>query len=79
MLLVGEVIAEDPCARCRTVLQRVKTLVVTEEAGERLDHAKSLTRQGQLHSLVDEDAAALWSDVVQKLTPECLKFVLNAA
>ena len=36
-------------------------------------------RQGQLHSLVDEDTAALWSDVVQKLPPECLKFMLNAA
>ena len=79
MLVAREVIAADPGARRRTVMQRAKTLVVTEVAGQRLDHAKSLTKQGQLHSLVDEDAAALWSEVVQKLPPECLKFVLNAA
>ena len=29
--------------------------------------------------MVDEDAAVLWSEVVQSLPPECMKFVLNAA
>ena len=46
---------------------------------ERLDHAKSLRVQGQLHHLVDDTAASLWSEVVQKLPPECMKFALNAA
>lgn len=49
------------------------------DAEERLDHAKSLTKQGELHHLVEENAAALWSEVVQKLPPECIKFALNSA
>ena len=36
------------------------------------DHAKSLRVQGQLHHLVDDTAASLWSEVVQKLPPECM-------
>ena len=50
-----------------------------EDAEERLDHAKSLKLQGQLYHIVDDAAATVWSDVVQRLPPECLKFALNAA
>ena len=69
MLLAREVIATDPGARRQTILKREKTLVLTEGVEGQLDHAKSLTKQGQLHELVDDEAATLWSEVVQKLPP----------
>ena len=46
---------------------------------EQLEHALSLHHQGEVHRLVEEDAATLWSKTVQKLSPEGLKFTLNAA
>ena len=60
-------------------MKRTKNLVATKDREVRLDHAKSLATQGQLHNLVDDDAASLWLEVVQKLPPECMKFALNAA
>ena len=79
MLTVRDVDAADPGGRRQTIMKRAKNLVMTEDTEERLDHAKSLATQGQLHHVVDEDAAVLWSEVVQSLPPECMKFVLNAA
>ena len=79
MLTAREVMAADPGAKRHTIMKRTKNLVATEDREVRLDHAKSLATQGQLHHLVDDDAASLWSEVVQKLPPECMKFALNAA
>ena len=79
ILMAREVIAAAPGARRQTILKRAKTLVLTKGVEKQLDHAKSLTKQGQLNELVDDEAAALWSEVVQKLPPEGLKFALNAA
>ena len=79
MLSAREVIAADPGARRQSIMKRAKNRVMLEDAEERLDHATSLATQGQLHHLVDDDAAILWSEVVHKLPPECMKFVLNAA
>ena len=59
ILLAREVIATDPGARRQTILKRAKTLVLTEAVEGQLDHAKSLTKQGQLHELVDDEAATL--------------------
>ena len=77
--MAREVIATDPGARRQTIPKRAKTLVLTEGVEGQLDHAKFLTKQGHLHELVDDEAATLWSEVVQKLPPEGLKFALNAA
>ena len=77
--MAREVIATDPGARHQTILKRAKALVLTEGVEGQLDHAKSLTKQGQLHELVNDEAATLWSEVVQKLPPEGFKFTLNAA
>ena len=60
-------------------MKRTKNLVATRDTEQRLDHTKSLSSQGQLHHLVNSDADTLWSEVVQKLPPECMKFALNAA
>ena len=74
MLMAREVMAADPGAKCQTLMKLTKSLVATVDAEERLNHAQSLTSQGQLHQLVDDDAVSLWSEVVQKLPPECMKF-----
>ena len=79
MLTAREVMAADPGAKRHTIMKHTEILVATEDREVRLDHARSLTTQGQLHHLVDDDASSLWSEVVQKLPPECMKFALNAA
>ena len=79
MLTATEVMADDPGARRGTPTKRSKNLVVKEDNYKRLVHARSLIVQGQLHLLNDTDGESLWSDVVQALSPECIKFVLNAA
>ena len=77
-MLMGEVVAADTGAGRKTILKRAKALVMTLDAETRLDHAKSLSKQGQSHHLVPIDATTLWADMVPKLPPECMKFVLNA-
>ena len=74
MLSARAIIADDLGARRQVIIKRAKNLAMSEAAEEKRDHAKSLVKQGQLHRLVDEDAARLWSEVVQKLPPECVKF-----
>ena len=79
MLTVREVMVADPGASNKTVMRRAKEAVKSAEVAERLEHSRSLPRQGELHRLIEGDAATLWSETVQKLPPEALKFALNAA
>ena len=79
MLTARETMCDDPGAKRQTLLKCTKNIVETEDTEKRLDHAMSLATQGQLHHLVENDAATTWSEVVQKLPPECMKFALNAA
>ena len=79
MLRAREVMADDPGARRKTIMRRAKISVEIKDAEGRLHHAKGLAKQGELHLFVVEDAAALWSKVVQELPPESMKFALNAA
>ena len=46
MLMAREVVAADPGAGRKTILKRAKALVMTLDAKTRLDHAKSLSKQG---------------------------------
>ena len=79
MLTVQEVMVADPGASKKTLMRRAKEAVTSAEIGERLEHSRSLPHQGELHRLMERDAATLWSETVQKLPPEALKFALNAA
>ena len=54
-------------------MSQAKKAMKATETAERLEHAKGLSSQGELHHLVEEDAAALWSGTVQQLPPDCLK------
>ena len=69
----------DPGSSRKALTGQVKKEVKAVETAERLDHAKGLSSQGELHHLVEDDAATLWSETVQQLPPDCLKFVLNTA
>ena len=71
--------AADPGVNRKTLTKRSRNLVMAEDAKKRLDHAKSLTVQGQLQRLEDTDGACVWADVVDALPPKCMKFTLNAA
>ena len=79
MLTVREVMVADPGASKKTVMRRAKEAVKSAEVAERLEHSQSLHHQGELHRLIEGDAATLWSETVQKLPPEALKFASNAA
>ena len=74
-----EIMSDNPGAKQETLLKRTKNIVETKDTGKTLDHAISLAKQCQLHLLVENDAATMWSEVVQKLPHECMKFALNAA
>ena len=71
--------AADPGVKRQILIKLTKILVANEDTDERLNHAQSLTLQGQLHFLVDDNTASLWCEVVQKLVPECMNVALNAA
>ena len=79
MLVAREVMVADPGASRKALTGQVKKAVKAVEMAERLDHAKGLSSQGELHHLVENDAATLWSETVQQLPPDCLKFALNSA
>ena len=77
-LTAREIMSDDPGAKQGT-LEAHQKHCGDKGYGETLDHAISLATQCQLHHLVENDAATMWSEVVQKLPPERMKFALNAA
>ena len=77
MLTVQEVMVADPGASKKTLMRRAKEAVKSAEIGERLEHSQSLPHQGEQHRLMERDAATLWSETVQKLPPEALKFAFE--
>ena len=79
MLVARAAMVADPGASRKGLAERANRTVTTSKVHERLHHAKSLASQGELHHLVEDDAATLWSETVQHLPRECLKFALNAA
>ena len=79
MLVAQAAMVADPGASRKGLAERANRTVTTSKVHERLHHAKSLASQGELHHLVEDDAATLWSETVQHLPRECLKFALNAA
>ena len=70
MLVAREVMVADPGASRKALTGQVKKAVKAVETAERLEHAKGLSSQGELHHLVEDDAATLWSETVQQLPPE---------
>ena len=72
MLVAREVMVADPGASRKALTGQVKKAVKAVETAERLDHAKGQSSQGELHHLVEDDAATLWSETVQQLPPDCL-------
>ena len=76
MLVAREVMVADPGASRKALTGQANKAV---KAVETTDHAKGLSSQGELHHLVEDDAATLWSETVQQVPPNCLKFALNAA
>ena len=50
-----------PGCQQEALMRKAKRTVKESDAEERLNHAQDLPHQGELHHLVDEDAATLWS------------------
>ena len=79
MLVAREVIVANPGTSRKALMDQAEKAVKATETAERLHHPKGLSSQGELHHLVEEDAAALWSETIQQVPPECFNFALNAA
>ena len=77
--LVQRVFSKDPGASRKTLTSRVKKSAKEEEACEHLIHAKSLSVQGELFNIVDNEVALVWAKAIQSLPPFKLKFALNVA
>ena len=67
MLVARAAMVADPGASRKGLADRAKRTVKTSEVDERLHHAKSLASQGELHHLVEDDAATLWSETAYHL------------
>ena len=79
MVLVRDVMADDPGVSRRGLALRSKGLLATDDTDRRLEHARSLPRQGQLLRDTPDLAAEIWSTAVGSLSSVSLKFILNAA
>ena len=78
MLVARDTLAADPGVNKRTLIKKAKDSVIKADVEKRLQHAKSLARQGQVFRCSEEHAATIWSIAVGRLPPELLKFSLNA-
>ena len=63
----------------RGLAQRSKGLLATGDADKRLDHTRSLPRQGQLRRDTPVAAAEIWATAVGTVSSMTMKFILNAA
>ena len=54
MLVAREVIVADPGASRKALTGQLKKAVKTIETVERLDHAKGLSSEGELHHLMED-------------------------
>ena len=67
--LACEVMVADPDASRKALTRKA---MWTVKDGEWMNYAQSLPHHGELHRMVIDNAATLWSEAVQKLPPECL-------
>ena len=79
MLLVRDVMADDPSMSRKGLVQKAKGLLAVEDADTRLKHVTSLPHQGQLLCSFLNSSAEIWSAAVGNLSSAALKFILNAA
>ena len=79
MQFTRDVMAEEPGISRRALVNRSKAKVREEDATKKCEHAESLPRQGQLMRMTEAGATEVWSDAVNSLPSESLKFALNAA
>ena len=80
LVLVRDIMAQDPGVSRSVLGKRAKLLVAEEESAAHLEHAKSLPQQGELlRDTPDQAAAKVWSVAVGNLSSSATKFILNAA
>ena len=80
LVLVRDIMAQDPGMRRSVLGKRAKLLVAEEESAARLEHARSLPQQGELlRDTPDQAAAKVWCVAVGNLSSSATKFILNAA
>lgn len=73
-----EVLQQDPGTNRKALIRGVKNVVKQEDAQTRLEECRSLSVHGQTTRLPDDRAPGIWSEVIQTLQDNHMKFVLNA-
>ena len=76
--LARDVMRDDPGVRGRILAKRARSVIAAEDAMARREQTESLASQGEMMRSTTY-ASDIWATAVTSLTPECLKFSLNAA
>ena len=79
MLSCRETMAADPAVSRRTLVKRAKEEASRKDAERRREELKALPQQGQMKRDSSQEAEQVWGSVVSNLSPEVMKFALNAA
>jgi hypothetical protein len=74
-----EALKISPGGRKKSLMKIAKGAVAEEVNTSHLDHLQSLERQGQLSRCTYPSCAPIWSQAVQALPEDQLKFAINAA
>ena len=79
MLSCRETMAADLAIGRRTLVKRAKEEASRKDAERRGEELKALPQQGQMKRDCSQEAEQVWGSVVSNLSPEVMKFALNAA
>ena len=79
MLIARDALSEDPGASRSGLKNRASKAVVAKDTEMRINHARSLEHQGDVHRAADEEASSIWASTITSLPSEQLKFALNAS
>ena len=79
MVFARDLMAENPGVNRQGLVLQSKSLLMTEDADRRVEHAKSLPCQGQFARGTYDSAAEIWSVAVSSVSSGTLKFIMNAA
>ena len=77
-VLVDEIRAQDPSRKRQALAAAAKSFLAEEDADGRHEHLCSLHTQGQMAWCWEGNSPELWVRAVEGLSPEPMKFAINA-
>ena len=77
--IVRDTLIANPDHNCKSLSKAAKATVTDEANKNLLDNLQSLVKQGHMSRSTDSKCASVWSETVQSLSDEQMRFSLNAA